>query len=398
MTPPGKKLPSGPPRLYTRLLRAIGHKMASRPENKRLSYREQQKLISQKVYPALKEQKGYIKAADIEKAVTSGLRKWTQEVNAAAARYPSYNTLFHELSEINKSLPKEERHNVKALQGLASQVYQAYKERDEKVSLKKARADLKDLYKRVPPDEICDVNYLDESLYKAIPAWMMPYDLETKFEPCIWVKVSAGQYGETDVFNLKNYQGKYRNQVMKIKNQTDSINGLYPYYDGFVKLRKGKKNDGTPDNYYLHFILFIDEKPVDDIKEVKAKIPATSAAKKKKEKISDYILDRIEALKEKGRREKKARQTREKEFKVIKITKGRTEKLETPGEIIQGMNELQKAYNKTLTILGKQVEKGYITPEYYQQQLKAANADIKRLQKNLGIAQKNLARSLKNMK
>ncbi len=393
MPTPRKRLPTGPPHLYNRLQRSLGNKIASRPENKRISYRDQQKILSEKIYPALKDQKGYIKNEDIEKAITKGLRSWAS-TNAVKkkSKFPSYNQLVHELSEINKGRPADERHSFKALQKLASQVYQAYKEKGQRVSLKKAREDILALYNKIPPKEICDVNFLDPALYSQIDWWMLPYDLETKFEPCIWVKVTAGPYGDTKVFNLKYYQTRHKSEVLDIKNRMTGELFSEAYYNGYIKLRDGKANDGNPDNYYLDFVLFIDDVPVSDTTERKAAIPKNRKTAKKTEKISDYILDRLSKLKEKGRREKAAQRTVKKKFTELQQTTTKLKKKMSPAQILVVQATLRKTLLQTLTVLERQLDKGYIDKKFFNKIVKDSTSKLLKLDREMAKAEKQLAK------
>ena len=144
-------------------------------------------------------------------------------------------------------------------------------------------------------------------------------------------------------------------------------------FTGYQKLRPRKKNDGTPENYYLDFVLvYVDkdgnEETFSDTETTRFDLPKTREVKKKKTKIRNVIEGKIKDLKSKRDGRKRARKTLDKNIKLLEIIVKRTEKAKNPSVQLEILRE--KQFEKASKLIEKYYKEGKFTKLQYDNGLK----------------------------
>jgi len=125
---------------------------------------------------------------------------------------------------------------------------------------------------------------------------------------CVEVKVNAGTFGKTKIFNTANYS-YYGNGVQKIveriREELEGNLSGFAYFSGIVKVKPGKSNDGKAESYFVDFILYINETTELDDEPAMFDLPKREV--KKKEKIRDYMAERFSKLEKEKQKEKRKR-------------------------------------------------------------------------------------------
>jgi uncharacterized protein YfbU (UPF0304 family) len=293
-----------------------------------------------------------------------------------------YNRILKQFTKINNQLPEDKKLSYKERRKIIKEVLLP---KYEKTPLYKLR--VKDIkkkiireYNKLPPKEICDINYLDFSDF-AYVAWHSLDETISELVPdCVFVKVSAGEYGETKIFNTRNYEyGRrgVRDIVEAIRPDANNESGRF-VFTGLKKLRPRKRNDGTPENYYLDFVLFaVDSKGNEtsfaDTDEVEYEVPKTRDNRSKKTKVNKVIEQRIKQLKAKKDSRRRAKKTLEKNIKELNLVVKKANKRSTKTTEYTK----SKQFNKSIDLLEKYKKLGKITEKQYEK-------DLQRILKSFG--------------
>ena len=269
-----------------------------------------------------------------------------------------YNYLLRELGNLNSKLPNQQKLSISSKRAIISKdIYPKYKAIG-KILLTDIRRDLNKIVKALPPREICNPLYLSEAYLSFVEYYEIDNHIKTVLPDCLDIKIDANGYGKTKIFNTRNYS-YYGNGVKKIieKIREDAKNrpsGENPYFSGIVKLKPRKKNNGDPDNYYVEYILYIQNEPVTNDEQVDFELPKKE--KKKVEEIKDYLADKFKTLqKEKRKRVRKAIQAKPKK----------------PGE---QKKEINNAIRVAINSLKSLLKKGVITKAEFEKQKTSLNA------------------------
>jgi hypothetical protein len=283
-----------------------------------------------------------------------------------AKKTTTYNRILKEFTKINNSLPEDRKLSIKERRKIIKeQVLPNYKDVPTyKVKVKVLKGQILKIYDKLPPKEICDLNYIDPSEFAFVEWFLLDETIRELVPDCVFVKVSAGEYGITKIFNTRNYEygGKgVRDIVEEIRPFADGASGKF-IFSGYKKLRPRKLNDGTPENYYLDFVLFIVDKkgretPQGDPEEVEYEVPKTRDNRKKKTQVKQIIEGRIKALKVKKDSRKRTKKTIAKNLDLFtKVTK-RVAKLKDNSTYKAKAWRLEK--NKQFSKVYDQIEKAY---------------------------------------
>jgi hypothetical protein len=172
-----------------------------------------------------------------------------------------YNLLLKEISQINKHLPEDRKLSIKERRELISnKIYPKYKDQARsRIRLTPLRDKLLNTVRRIPKKEGCDVLAIPLDVYTDVPYYDIESLIENILPKCIYIKVDAGEFGQTSIFNTRDFS-YYNTGLSDITNRiNESVrNGetdRYIVYNGSINLRPGKKNDGNPINYFLEMIL-----------------------------------------------------------------------------------------------------------------------------------------------
>ena len=222
-----------------------------------------------------------------------------------------YNALLKYLGEANKKSTGSQILSVSERREIVSkQLYPKFKE--GKISIREVNRDIKKIITALPPQEVCNPLYLSTSYLTAIEYYEMDNQIRLQLPQCLDIRVNGGQYGMTKIFNTSNYN-YYSDGVKKIIEriradvQNDSGTA---YFTGIVKVKPRRKNDGNGDNYFVDYVLYINDEPEADDSEADYVLPKKET--KKVEKVRDYLSVKFnELVKDKKRRKRQAKKKRE---------------------------------------------------------------------------------------
>lgn len=265
-----------------------------------------------------------------------------------------YNFLVKELGEANNKLPNQQKIGATKRRQLVSQIIYPKFKGKEKLSLREIRTDIRRVARSLPPKEICNPLYLSEAYLAFVEYYEIDNHIRTVLPDCLDVRVNAGSLGKTKVFNTRNYS-YYGDGVRKItenirKDLAENQSGM-AYFSGVVKLKHNKKNDGNPDNYFVEYILYINDKPEANDESVNFDLPVKE--QKKVDQINDYLAGKFKELqKEKRKRKRIAKKT-------------------APKKPAEEKKELNAAVRNAIKSLQDLVKKKVITKAQFEKQKKA---------------------------
>ena len=294
-----------------------------------------------------------------------------------AKRKPTtYNRILKEFTKLNNKLPEENKLSIKLRREIIKKVLlPQFKDIPQyKIRIKPLKNLIIKEIEKVPPKEICDLNYIDPSEFAFVEWYALDETIAELVPDCVYVKVSAGTYGETKIFNTRGYEygsNGVRAIVEEIRPDADNSSGKF-VFSGYKKLRPRKKNDGTPENYYLDFVLFtIDRKgretPQANAESVKFDVPKTRETRTKKTQIKHIIEDRIKGLKAKKDSKRRARKTLEKNIKEFTVVAKKLAKAKKPN--LNTVNSFNKRFIKAAELLEKYYAQGKLTKLQYEKNL-----------------------------
>lgn len=288
----------------------------------------------------------------------------------------TYNRILKEFTKLNNKLPEENKLSLKLRREIIKKVIMPqYKGVPKyKIKIKPLRNLIVSEIEKVPPKEICDLNYIDPSEFAFVEWYALDETISELVPDCVYVKVTAGDYGETNIFNTRNYEygrNGVRNIVEEIRPDADNSSGKF-IFSGYKKLRPRKKNDGTPENYYLDFVLFLIDKkgnqePQGETESVKFNLPKTRETRSKKTQVKNIIEDRIKRLKSKKDSRRRARKTLDKNIKEFSVVAKRVAKAKKPN--INTINAFNKRFIKAAELLEKYYAQGKLTKLQYEKNL-----------------------------
>jgi hypothetical protein len=286
----------------------------------------------------------------------------------------NYNKLLKQFTKINNQLPEERKLSLKQRRDIIkNNLLPKYDEIPSyKQRIKGIKSDIFNQIDKVPPKEICDLNYIDDSEFAEVEWFSLDETISELVPDCVYVKVSAGDYGETKIFNTRNYEygaKGVRNIVENIRPDANDNSGRY-VFSGYKKLRPKKNNDGTPENYYLDFVLFIIDKrgnanPVAVAESVEFNLPKSKETRTKRGKVKKIIEEKIKSLKSKKDSRRRAKKTLEKNIKKLKEITTKTVKRPT----VTNQFSKTKQFNKAADLLEKYYSEGKLTKIQYDTQL-----------------------------
>jgi hypothetical protein len=294
----------------------------------------------------------------------------------AKKRTTTYNRLLKEFTKINNKLPEDRKLSIKERRKIIKEkLLPRYKNVPHyKLRVKDIKSKILRQVEKIPPKEICDLNYIDVSEYAYVEWFALDETISELIPDCVYVKVSAGMYGETRIFNTRDYQYS-RNGVKQIvediRPDAENESGKY-IFSGYRKLRPRKRNDGTPENYYLDLILTLidrkgNERPQADTETVTFELPKTREVKKKKTKVRNIIEQKIKALKSKRDSRKRAKITLNKNIDKLNKASKKLSKAKKPTKQQQAI--VRKQFLASSKLLEKYYKEGKLTKYQYEKAL-----------------------------
>jgi hypothetical protein len=294
-----------------------------------------------------------------------------------AKRKPTtYNLILKQFTKLNNKLPEENKLSIKLRREIIKKVLlpQFKGVPQYKIKLKSLKGLIINEIEKVPPKEICDLNYIDPSEFAFVEWYALDETIADLVPDCVYVKVTAGDYGETRIFNTRNYEygrNGVRQIVEEIRPDADNSSGKF-IFSGYKKLRPKKRNDGTSDNYYLDFVLFIidkkgNQKPQGETESIKFDLPKTRETRSKKTQVKNIIEERIKRLKTKKDSRRRAKKTLEKNIKEFSVVAKKVAKAKKPS--IATVNSFNKRFIKAAELLEKYYAQGKLTKLQYEKNL-----------------------------
>jgi hypothetical protein len=223
-----------------------------------------------------------------------------------------YNALLKELGEANKKAKNSQRLSPSQRRKIVSeQLYPKFKNQP-RVLIGQVNKDIKDIVKGLPPSEVCNPLYLSEAYLSYVEYYEIDNHIRRVLPECLSVRVNGGTYGITKIFNTSNY-GYYTDGVQRIieniRQEVDNNSGR-AYFNGIVKLKPRKRNNGDGQNYFVDYVLYLNDEPISSDEGIDFDLP--NKEKKKVEKVKDFLVDKFKTLeKEKKKRKRQAKKKRE---------------------------------------------------------------------------------------
>ena len=288
----------------------------------------------------------------------------------------TYNKILKEFTKINNKLPEDRKLSIKERRKIIKErILPKYKGVPKsKIRVREIKGVITKIYDKLPPKEICDLNYLDLSDFKIIEWFALDETISELVPDCVYVKVSAGEYGETRIFNTRDYEyGKkgVRKIVETIRPFAENESGKF-VFTAYKKLRPRKRNDGSPENYYLDFVLYIvesdgTEEAQGEAESVEFNLPATRDVRKKKTKIKNVIEGKIKGLKAKRDSRKRAKKTLDKNIRSFQKTARQVAKSKKPNADKVALKN--KQFIQATKLVEKYKAEGKLTPYQYDKAL-----------------------------
>jgi hypothetical protein len=223
-----------------------------------------------------------------------------------------YNALLKELGEANKKATNSQRLSSSQRRKIVSeQLYPKFKDAP-RVLVGQVNKDIRRIIKGLPPIEICNPLYLSEAYLSFVEYYEINNHIMRVLPECLDVRVNGGQYGVTKIFNTSNYS-YYSDGVQKIieniRKEIDNSSGR-AYFSGIVKLKPRRKNNGEAQNYFVDYVLYMNDEPLSSDDGVDYSLPKREG--KKVEKVKDFLVEKFKILeKEKKKRKRQAKKKRE---------------------------------------------------------------------------------------
>ncbi len=297
-----------------------------------------------------------------------------------------YNRILKEFTKVNNKLPEDKKLSIKERRKIIREVilpkYKKDKVSPSKVKIKDLRGKITREINKLPPKEICDLNYIDVSEYAYIEWFALDETISEIIPDCVYVKVSAGDFGETRIFNTRDYsysRNGVRQIVEEIRPEAENVSGKF-IFSGYRKLRPRKRNDGNPENYYLDLILTLidskgNESPQGDTKTVTYELPKTRQVKSRKNKVRNAIEQKIKALKSKRDAKKRAKITLAKNIDKLEKASKQVSKAKKPTKEKQAA--LRKQFLQATKLLEKYYKEGKLTKYQYEKALEKILKEFK---------------------
>lgn len=284
-----------------------------------------------------------------------------------------YNRILREFTKINNDLPEDRKLSLADRRKIISEkIYPNYKgQAKSKFRVKPLKKTINGIVDKIPPKETCDPNYIDPSVYRTIDVFGIDEHLQSVIPACIYVQVNGGEFGETRIFNTRNYSYE-RSGVKGIIEaiREGMANRDIPSeldWAGYQKLRPKKPNNGVGENYYIEYILNINGTPQGDTTTTRLKLP--KGEKPKKTKVTNIILERISKVRAKKKKAARVKKSTSQAQKAVSIILKKQKKLKTSEARVKYEKAARDIYFKQLKKLQKSLESGVLSKEDYLKQL-----------------------------
>lgn len=316
--------------VYNLLLREVSTANGKLKKEKQLSLPKRRKFIKEKLWEKYAERsRSSIKVGELRTEVTKKIKlAVAKKRKKPEKKFSIYALLLHEVTQANKLLGEDKKLSLAERRAFVKQklLPEFGKLKKSQVRLWEIREAIHKKFKKLPKKEGCDVTLLDIRHYTEIDYYELDDRLRLVMPNCIFVKVRAGEFGTTKIFNTRDYNYERSGVGGITRSINDWVDKLpvrrrksaYIVYNGIVRLRPKKPNDGTPENYYLELTLFINDKSV-----VAVDKPVELPKKSRKKKHSKSEMTRTKMRSYVNARLKKMR-TAKSVFKKMRVKIAKT--------------------------------------------------------------------------
>ena len=257
-----------------------------------------------------------------------------------------YNFLLKQLTEQNNKSKTKQKLSLAAKRKIVSeQLYPKYKTAAT-VSKADIGKDVRAVVKGLAPKEICNPLYLSEAYLAFIEYYEIDNHIRTVLPDCLDVRVNSGYLGKTKIFNTNNYSyysSGVRKIIENIRKELEENKSGMAEFSGVIKVKPNRPNNGNGDNYFVDFILSINNTPEAD--ETPADFDLPKKEERKVEKVREVLAERFNKLQKEKRKRKRAAK-KEAEKKEMEKPSVRKKKLAL--EIRNSINALRRLLKEKL--------------------------------------------------
>jgi hypothetical protein len=287
-----------------------------------------------------------------------------------------YQKILKEFTKVNNSLPEDRKVSLAdRYKYISETLYPQFKgTHPTKVGVKAIRKGIDGVLSSIIPQEGCDPNVISPSVYADVMWFDLDEFIKDVLPKCIFIRVDGDSAGKTRIFNTLNYdynRSGVRKIIDKIRDEVN--NSSSASFTGVKKLKSNKANDGTPENYFIDFILVINSVPTSSITPISYTLSTTQ--KKQVTSVRNAILSRVKDLSNKKKRRKNARKSAIKNIGEIKKKNKRLKKAKSPDFKQRLAFERLKEFLKAKKQIQTALNRGNLT----QEQFDKFNADLDRL-------------------
>lgn len=278
-----------------------------------------------------------------------------------------YNKISKEFTKINSKLPEEYKQSVQDRRKfIKERIIPIYKNSPlSRIGVKSIRASILEIVQTIQPKIGCDVNYISSSVLD-INFYDLDDFIKDVLPSCIFIKINAGVYGSTKIFNTRNYnytKNLVKNIVDSIRDVVNNNSDTDMTFTGVKKLKPRKLNDGTPENYFIDFILTINSEAILPIDPIIFNLPKSQ--QKQVTKIKDIILGRVKQLSLKKKRKRNARKTATKNISKLSNINRRQAKSNNQNTKNNLMAQKEKLFQNMIRQLENAFKKGLLSNEQF---------------------------------
>lgn len=299
-----------------------------------------------------------------------------------------YNKILKEFTLINKQLPEERRLSIADRRRfIKERIYPQYKGTPSvRVGKRAITMSIFQVLDTLAPQEECNPNFISPSDTSDIAWFELDDYIRDVLPKCIYIRIDAGVYGTTKIFNTINYnytQSGVKGIVDNIREFVNNDTQVDVSLTGIKKLKRGKANDGTPDNYFIDFILVINSEPIKELQPIVYNLPKEE--KKVVKSVKKAILERVKQLSLKKKRRINARKSAIKSINKVRQYNKRLKRSRKPQSKSKLKYQRLKEYLKTQKQLEKAFQKGNLTEEQYNRFMSEVNKVIEQVKRDGGI-------------
>lgn len=299
-----------------------------------------------------------------------------------------YNKLLKQFTVINNKLPEDRKVSlVDRRKYIKEKIYPQFKgDSAKRVSKANIEKSIEAVLNTIVPKEGCNVNYISPSVTADVSWYELDDFIRDVLPSCIFIRIDAGTYGQTKIFNTLNYNYLKNGVKAIVDNVREFVNNessIDVSFTGNKKLRKGKTNDGTPENYYIDFIIVVNSEPIDNVEPVVFNLP--KGEKKNITSVKNAILARVKDLSNKKKRKKRARKTAVKNIQKIKSINVRQKRSVKPETKKKFALIKDAEYKKMRKQLDRDFNKGLLTDDQYKKFVQDLTVRIFDNRKNGGL-------------